>query len=86
MAPIWEPPARHTDPMAEKERVAMRRKVADSLHALARKIENETVHVESIAVHRDPEPDHSTRPGEHRVVTPIRETMTLTYHIPTRTT
>lgn len=30
------------DPMQEKERNAMRRKCADTLHALARKIENGT--------------------------------------------
>lgn len=41
------------DPMQEKERNALRRRTADTLHALARKIENGTYEVVRIEIENE---------------------------------
>jgi hypothetical protein len=73
------------DPMEEKRRNALRRKVADTLHALARKIENGDIEVESINKDQDLQPDplnHPHAPVEH--IPTGREILTIHYFVKPR--
>lgn len=54
------------DPMQEKERNALRRKCADTLHALARKIENGTYDAIQLEIENEIDRDEGGPP--HRVL------------------